>query len=73
MFYESLGFFQTIVNLVAANQVVVISGETGCGKTTQVKKYSDVHSLFTVDHLPTRSHLQVLSDFKQGSSSEVTP
>ena len=21
------------------NQVVVISGETGCGKTTQVKKY----------------------------------
>ena len=27
---------QQIVGLINANQVVVVSGETGCGKTTQV-------------------------------------
>ena len=29
----------SIVSTVAANQVVVISGETGCGKTTQVTQF----------------------------------
>ena len=29
---------QKIVDLVANNQVVVLTGETGCGKTTQVSK-----------------------------------
>ena len=32
----SLKMFQTILDAVKNNQVLVISGETGCGKTTQV-------------------------------------
>ena len=28
-----------LVNLISANQVVVVSGETGCGKTTQVPQF----------------------------------
>ena len=31
---------QKIVDLVANNQVIVLTGETGCGKTTQVNKNS---------------------------------
>jgi hypothetical protein len=31
--------FQNICETIAANQVTVISGETGCGKTTQVPQY----------------------------------
>ena len=29
---------EKIVDLIGANKVVVLSGETGCGKTTQVTK-----------------------------------
>ena len=37
-------FRDAIVDLVGANQVVLLSGETGCGKTTQVRtrlRYED--------------------------------
>jgi len=30
---------QKIVNTIMSNEVVVLSGETGCGKTTQVLLY----------------------------------
>ena len=30
---------EKIVQLIEANKVVVLSGETGCGKTTQVTYY----------------------------------
>lgn len=32
-----------ILKIVDENQVVVLSGETGCGKTTQVKDIPQVH------------------------------
>ncbi len=32
----SFGMTKQLVDCVAENHVVVISGETGCGKTTQV-------------------------------------
>lgn len=38
VFYSILiCLFQTIIKAIYSNQVVVLSGETGCGKTTQVK------------------------------------
>lgn len=30
---------QELVTLIQANRVVVVSGETGCGKTTQVTQF----------------------------------
>ncbi|KAK5641598.1 hypothetical protein RI129_010145 [Pyrocoelia pectoralis] len=35
----SYGLKDEIVNLVKANQVILVSGETGCGKTTQVSQF----------------------------------
>lgn len=37
--YLFLFFFKEILDAINSNQVVVISGETGCGKTTQVGRY----------------------------------
>lgn len=37
-------FREKIVNLIEENKVVVLSGETGCGKTTQVKPTENVSS-----------------------------
>lgn len=31
---------QEIINLMEANQVILIEGSTGCGKTTQVPQYA---------------------------------
>ncbi|XP_067245956.1 ATP-dependent DNA/RNA helicase DHX36 [Chanodichthys erythropterus] len=35
----SYGMREELVKLISANQVLVISGETGCGKTTQVTQF----------------------------------
>ncbi|XP_036441633.1 ATP-dependent DNA/RNA helicase DHX36-like [Colossoma macropomum] len=35
----SYGMREELVNLIEANRVVVVSGETGCGKTTQVTQF----------------------------------
>lgn len=35
----SYGMREELVQLIQANQVVVVSGETGCGKTTQVTQF----------------------------------
>ncbi|XP_051580749.1 ATP-dependent DNA/RNA helicase DHX36-like isoform X1 [Myxocyprinus asiaticus] len=35
----SYGMKEELVRLISANQVLVISGETGCGKTTQVTQF----------------------------------
>jgi HrpA-like RNA helicase len=33
------GYREEIINAIASNRVVIISGDTGCGKTTQVPQY----------------------------------
>ncbi|XDV29353.1 hypothetical protein PO909_032490 [Leuciscus waleckii] len=35
----SYGMREELVKLISANQVLVVSGETGCGKTTQVTQF----------------------------------
>lgn len=48
--YLSFGcVWQRILNLIDENQVVVISGETGCGKTTQLPQ-------FLLEHAVLRGH-----------------
>ena len=39
MFDVDCHFREEILGLIRDNQVIVLSGETGCGKTTQVPQY----------------------------------
>lgn len=43
-------FRQTILGLLGRHQVVVISGETGCGKTTQVGVTVEFHNLSSIGY-----------------------
>lgn len=36
LMHLSISLLQEIIDLVNSNQIIVLSGETGCGKTTQV-------------------------------------
>ena len=45
----SWGKQEEILELIRDNQVVVLSGETGCGKTTQVSLAS-LHLIASLDH-----------------------
>lgn len=45
LFIPSFFFQQEFLNLVDNNQVVVISGETGSGKTTQLPQYLLEHAI----------------------------
>ena len=51
-----------LLSAIASNQVVVISGETGCGKTTQVSCH-DTHCLHAPQqHVPMQVAQFVLDD-----------
>lgn len=50
-----IGMEQEIVESVLENDVVVLSGETGCGKTTQASIFPTLHSILAEAYIWRRS------------------